>query len=105
MLRTILLNGWYFQQCFQNCQGDKDHGDVECPESNIAVGGICLKVLHSASLGLVDGCNLIVLPVISANQIDSEDSGGRLDSMASSWWGSPSQKSNHVLQPKGTEND
>ena len=36
-----------------------------------------MKILHSASLGLVDRCNVIVLLGISANQIDSEDSGGR----------------------------
>jgi hypothetical protein len=36
-----------------------------------------LKVLHSASLELVDGCNVIVLLGISANWTDSEDSGGR----------------------------
>ena len=35
-----------------------------------------MKILHSASLGLVDGYNVIMLPDISANQIDSEDSGG-----------------------------
>jgi len=72
-----LLDSRYFQQCFQNCQGYKNCGHVECPESNVAVGIVCLKVLHSASLGLVDGCNVIVLPGISANQIDSEGSGGR----------------------------
>ena len=77
MLRAILLDGWYFQQCFQNCQRNKDHPDVECPESNVTVGVVCLKVLHSASLELVDGCNVIVLLGISANWTDSEDSGGR----------------------------
>ena len=35
-----------------------------------------MKVLHNAFLELVDRYNVIVLPVISANQIDSEDSGG-----------------------------
>ena len=40
-----------------------------------------MKVLHSASLELVDGCNVIVLPVISANQIDSEDIGGSEEKM------------------------
>jgi len=77
MLRAILLDSRYFQQCFQNCQGYKNCGYVECPESNVSVGVVCLKILHCASLGLVDGCNVIVLPGISANQIDSEGSGGR----------------------------
>jgi len=77
MLRAILLDSRYFQQCFQNCQGNEDHPNVECPESNVSVGVVCLKILHCASLGLVDECNVIVLPGISANQIDSEGSGGR----------------------------
>ena len=50
-----------------------------------------MQVLHSASLGLVDGCNVIVLPGISANQMRVEDSGGRLDGRASSWWATPIQ--------------
>jgi hypothetical protein len=77
MLRAILLDSRYFQQCFQNCQGNEDHPNVECPESNVSVGVVCLQVLHRVSLGLVDRCNVIVLLGISANQIDSEDSGGR----------------------------
>ena len=36
-----------------------------------------MKILHSASLKLVDGCNVIVLLGISANQRNTEDSGGR----------------------------
>ena len=35
-----------------------------------------MQVLHTVSLGLVDRCNVNVLPGISANWIDSEDSGG-----------------------------
>ena len=50
-----------------------------------------MKILHSASLGLVDGCNVIVLLGISANQRNTDDSGGRLDSMASGWWTTPTQ--------------
>ena len=40
-----------------------------------------MKILHGASLGLVDGCNVIVLLGISANRIDSEDSGGSEEKM------------------------
>ena len=35
-----------------------------------------MQVLHSASLGLVDRCNFIVLLGISASQMRVEDSGG-----------------------------
>ena len=35
-----------------------------------------MQVLHSASLGLVDRCNVIVFLGISANQRNTEDSGG-----------------------------
>ena len=40
-----------------------------------------MKVLHSASLELVDRCNVIVLLDILANRIDSEDSGGSEEKM------------------------
>ena len=40
-----------------------------------------MNVLHSASLELVDGCNVIVLLGISANWTNSEDSGGSEEKM------------------------
>jgi hypothetical protein len=91
------MDSWYFQQCFQNRQGDKDHSDVECPESNVSVGGICLHVLHSTSLGVVDRGNVIMFLGISASQISAEDNGRKVRSIGSgspgSWWATPSQKS------------
>jgi len=56
---------------------------------------------------LVDGCNVIMLPDISANQIDSEDSGGEQGQLGSeslvNWWGIPSQKSRQGQQHKERE--
>ena len=52
-------------------------------------------------MGLVDGCNVIVLLGISANRIDSEDRGRGeyiLESIASIWWGITSQESDHWYQ-------
>ena len=64
-----------------------------------------MKIMHSASLGLVDRCNVIVLLGISANQIDSEDSGGRKgvsvgSGWSGNWWSAPKKKLNYIYQQR-----
>ena len=78
MLKTILLDGGKCQQCFKNCQRGANFHSTNCPERNDDVGVISLSKLHDASFGLVDGCNVIVLPSMSTIRIDSEYSGGEL---------------------------
>ena len=72
----LLLGRRHFQQCFQNCQRNADSNSTDCPERNDDVGVVSLTKLHDASFGLVDGCNVIVLPSMSTIRIDSEGSGG-----------------------------
>ena len=76
MLKTILLDGGKCQQCFKNCQRGANFHSTNCPERNDDVGVISLSKLHDASFGLVDGCNVFVLPSMSTIRIDLEDSGG-----------------------------
>lgn len=76
-LIDLLLDRRHFQQCFQNCQRNADSNSTGCPERNDDVGVVSLSKLDDASFGLVDGCNVIVLPSMSTIRIDSEDSGGK----------------------------
>ena len=65
---------------------------MEMPSKDMLDGGMSSMMMPPvwsasyAALGLVDGCNVIVLPGISANQIDSEDSGGRYGVSVGSGW-------------------